>query len=101
MCNALGLLEVTTSEFYAIKVKMNLILYLIAIEYFCFGEINCRSIHIDRDAISGIEMNEDKSLNQDQENRGKMSWKKLKPILLREVQRIRTVNGKFLNCRSF
>lgn len=80
---------------------MNLILYLIAIEYFCFVEINCRSIHIDSEALSEIGMNEVKSLNQDQEYRGKMSWKKLKPILRREVQRIQTVNGKFFYCRSF
>lgn len=68
-------------------------LYLITVEYLYFAEVNCRSILIDSDVLTRTETNEAKSLNQDQEIRGQISWKKLKPILRRKVQRIRNVNG--------
>lgn len=74
---------------------MNLIIYLIIIANFCIVENNCRSIHTHIDVFSGTEIDERKNSNQDKENKGKISWKKLKPLLRQKVQRIRTVNGNF------
>lgn len=83
------------SEFQALKVEMNLIIYLTAVAYFCIIGNNCRSIHTHIEVFSGTEMDERNNPNKDKENKGKLSWKKLKPLLRQKVQQIRTVNGNF------
>ena len=72
---------------------MNFILCLLIAAYFCLLEVKCRSVQLDGDVHTVLEDGDDsKDVNHDPESSGRFSWKRLKPILRREVQRIR--NGK-------